>query len=362
MNTLFSNINNILLHPTNENTININDINSNINNENYSFMNDSYLFVLEYTKNYNNEIKEFYTSILESDGNRELINEASNSLIDYLKKIIDKFIEFIKSLFNKFKSKMASIFTSEKKILNNENLLKNYNGPGFELNGNNYSNINDNSNAIFTSNVKFIIDRINKAGSGSNSYSINSYSDDVRRDLQDIHDNIVNLTETIYDEFRGNLVNKNPISTSSFADALFRFYRNGEDSTSTLTIDSRTIYKSFDDFKNYKTKITYANSALDGIVEIFKIEKEIMNSDIIKSKNGNGDYIKFDPSRLSVSDKNIVEDRINLIIKAKMSIIQECCSICSLAFAAKLTAIKDEFVQNKKILSIALSKIKEEEK
>ena len=53
--------------------------------ETYSFTNESFDFVVEYTREYNTVLKEFYKNILESNDNQEIINE---SFSDFFSKVV----------------------------------------------------------------------------------------------------------------------------------------------------------------------------------------------------------------------------------------------------------------------------------
>ena len=55
---------------------------------------------------------------------------------------------------------------------------------------------------------------------------------------------------------------------------------------------------------------------------------------------------------------NVIYNKIDMYMKAKVTQVQQMSSIHTMAFSAKLQAAKDCFVQNKSILYKALSKIK----
>ena len=55
---------------------------------------------------------------------------------------------------------------------------------------------------------------------------------------------------------------------------------------------------------------------------------------------------------------NLIYNKIDMYMKAKVSQVQQMSSIHTMAFSAKLQAAKDNFVQNKAILYKALAKIK----
>ena len=85
--SIFNNINNILVQEdTNSNDINIENIHTDI--EKYSFMTETYDFILGYTKEYNNSLKEFYSNIMESGDNQEIITEAFDGFFAKAKEII----------------------------------------------------------------------------------------------------------------------------------------------------------------------------------------------------------------------------------------------------------------------------------
>ena len=78
-------------------------------------------------------------------------------------------------------------------------------------------------------------------------------------------------------------------------------------------------------------------------------------------KNFSDNDITYEKNRGSGTNKqitNVIYNKIDMYMKAKVTQVQQMSSIHTMAFSAKLQAAKDCFVQNKSILYKALSKIK----
>ena len=78
-------------------------------------------------------------------------------------------------------------------------------------------------------------------------------------------------------------------------------------------------------------------------------------------KNFSNDDITYEKDKSIGTNKqitNVIYNKIDMYMKAKVTQVQQMSSIHTMAFSAKLQAAKDCFVQNKSILYKALSKIK----
>ena len=117
MGSLF-NINNVLVS---ESAIYSNTALENLTETTYkkSFMSMAYDYITESTIFYDNLNKKFYKTVLESQGDFYIINEAFEGFIDKVKEIIKKFLEFIKRVFNEFIARLNGMFKSEKYLKKN---------------------------------------------------------------------------------------------------------------------------------------------------------------------------------------------------------------------------------------------------
>ena len=129
--SLFS-LDNILLNESNDSSSSNTSINiSNIgylDNEltNHSFVQEGYDFILEMGRDYMNAEKTFYSNILGSYGDDNIITESFKGFFGKIKDIIKKFIEWIKKIFKEFVLKINSLFSSEKYIKKHHNYLLSY--------------------------------------------------------------------------------------------------------------------------------------------------------------------------------------------------------------------------------------------
>ena len=136
--SLFS-LDNILLNESStiDKSINIDNIGyADIELKNYSFVQEGYDFILEIGRDYMNAEKAFYTEVLGSYGDDEIITESFDGFFNKIKDIIRKFIEWIKKIFKEFVVKINSLFSSEKYIKKNQKLLNKFESQDeFEFNG-----------------------------------------------------------------------------------------------------------------------------------------------------------------------------------------------------------------------------------
>ena len=126
--SLFS-LDNILLNESStiDKSINIDNIGyADIELKNYSFVQEGYDFILEIGRDYMNAEKAFYTEVLGSYGDDEIITESFDGFFNKIKDIIRKFIEWIKKIFKEFVVKINSLFSSEKYIKKNQKLLNKF--------------------------------------------------------------------------------------------------------------------------------------------------------------------------------------------------------------------------------------------
>ena len=147
--SLFS-LDNILLNESNDSSssnssIDISDIGY-LDTElmNHSFVQEGYDFILEMGRDYMNAEKTFYSNILGSYGDDNIITESFKGFFGKIKDIIKKFIEWIKKIFKEFVLKINSLFSSEKYIKKHHKLLNKFESQDeFEFKGYNFTRIND---------------------------------------------------------------------------------------------------------------------------------------------------------------------------------------------------------------------------
>ena len=142
---LFS-LNNILLendNTTSSSAIDIDNIGYVDNDvQRHSFVQEGYDAILEMNAFYCNAEKEFYTKVMGSYGDSNIINESFSDFFNKIKDIIKKFIEWIKKVFKEFVAKLAALVGSEKYIKKNAKLLNKFGSEDeFEFQGYKYTHI-----------------------------------------------------------------------------------------------------------------------------------------------------------------------------------------------------------------------------
>ena len=366
--SIFVNLDNILVQEnTQSNDINISNINSDTDIENYSFVDESYNFVLGYTKSYNEAVKEFYKNIMESEDNQEIITESFEGFFAKAKEIIKKFLAFIKKIFAKFVTKLNSLFKSEKYLEKNKNEFPKFTSEDeFTFKGYKFTLDNDipKSNALSA----WFDNDLAATDMTDNDSAINA--------IQSKYDALTNKLKDWYDEFRGQVIGVDyKISSSEFDIELKKVFRDDYESTIDITIDSTAVQEAYQQFHNYKDSVSKIEKIKKTMEDDYaKLEKALETS-FKKEKEGDGYFFKFDISRVSNSyaEKEInnftdssykqpvtneIYNKIDMYMKVKVTQVNQMSSIHSMAFSAKLQAVKDCFVQNKAILYKALAKIK----
>ena len=277
----------------------------------HSFVQDGYDAILEMNAMYCNAEKEFYTRILGSCGDNNIINEGFSNFFDSIKKIIKKFIEWIKKIFKEFVAKLAALVGSEKYIKKHKDLFNKFSSVDqFEFQGYNFTNVADDdipkSKAVemFESDSKFNkafqFDAIDFTGTDKNSGGVSDavigffksgsgeYYDDANKynsadfsswtEPRESGDesaiagrktatNTINTTldkriEAIKDnasdfreKFRAYVIGKvgnETYDSTEFSEALFEVFRDGESSTETITIDYNYVQDAYRRFDKYK--------------------------------------------------------------------------------------------------------------
>lgn len=397
--SLFS-LDNILLNESNNNSIDIDDIgymDTELNNQ--SFVQEGYDFILEMGRDYMNAEKTFYTNILGSYGDNEIITESFSSFFDKIKAVIKKFIDWIKKIFKEFVLKLNSLVSNEKYLKKNHTLLNKFDSQDeFEFNGYEFTNINNSDIPVATALSAFDNDDNGKGYlSSSNWYDSNNLSIadtdvDGRKGqttkLNTALDNklevLNNGLEDFYDIFRGRVIGKSDgtkIDSNDFAEELFEVFRNGESIPSDITIDATFVSEAYRRFDNHKETIKAIEKNQKEIIKdyealekyldkMIKLNKaDTKNMKLSVSDRSSIDYVANQIDVLSgtatgvsdLNDKLVYDtstfDKMNNYLKVQSSKVNQMCSIHTQAFTAKLEAAKDQFKQDKKILYKALQKI-----
>ena len=386
--SLFS-LDNILLNESS--TINIDNIGY-IDTElkNQSFIQEGYDFILEIGRDYMNAEKTFYTEVLGSYGDNEIITESFDGFFNKIKEIINKFIEWIKKVFKQFVTKINALFNNEKYIKKNQKLLNKFESQDeFEFNGYEFTNI-DKTNIPAANAQEAFIDETNGKGYFNNWYTKGDYNDTTDSDrtlrngetetlntaldnsLTTLNDNL----EDFYDAFRGKVIGKNEkIDSNDYPNELFSFFRNDENTTSNITIDATYVLEAYRRFDKYKDLVKSIEKTQKDMIKDYEALEKYLDKMIKLTKSdskntlsftsvGSNKYVSGQITALGVTDfsaKTVYDtstyDKMNNYLKTQSSKVSQMCTIHTQAFTAKLEAAKDQFKQDKKILYKALQQV-----
>lgn len=403
--SLFS-LDNILLNESStiDKSINIDNIGyADIELKNYSFVQEGYDFILEIGRDYMNAEKAFYTEVLGSYGDDEIITESFDGFFNKIKDIIRKFIEWIKKIFKEFVVKINSLFSSEKYIKKNQKLLNKFESQDeFEFNGYEFTYIESsnvpqaNACEIFNS-ASIFNNGITQSLTGNKGVNWNSYKtvvnnmnieDDTTSTIRDnitttLNNNLDTMTDELndhddlLDKFRALVINKSndKIDSSDFPNELFMIFRNGEDTPSDITIDSTYVMEAYRRFDKYKDVVKAIEKNQKAIIKDYealekyldkfiKLNKEGKSQKISSDLSSSNDFVSRQINYIGGNELNDLQvfntstyDKLRNYYKKWSTIVNQMCTIHTQAFTAKLEAAKDCFKQDKKILYKALQQV-----
>lgn len=319
-------------------------------------INESFLFTsLDFLKEINEEInlsnKILYKCISESEEEYSVVTESFSDFKEAIKKIIDKFIDFIKSICKRFFIHLNKIISSDKYLLKNLHLLDDFRMdiilyrsmykftlyPGIPLPIVSSEYNDDIETEYLKQKVAQMID--NRTSDQTTTDSVD-YTLDILKTLY--KNTVATYNEDRWEEFRGKVLDQDKrISKEDYADELFRIYRNGDSVKEAIKVDSSIINDSLYFFKNYKDIFKQVENLRN------KIEDDYRNIKKSLEKNTNDIFKDIDQIKIKTQEQKIAAD---MFFKAKANQVETMCSIHTLAFTAKLDAIKDKYIQDKDIL------------
>ena len=319
-------------------------------------------FIAESNKEFTDSKITLYNKILETTSTT-VIHESFSDFFVKVKEIINKFLKFIKSLFQRFLTQLARIIGSDKYLEKHKKDFDKFkDGDKFKIDGYKYT-FSDNipvPNALIQYNFDLFDHLLDFENSNTPTNKMIT--------IEDISKARTNLSDRLtdyYNDFRGRVLGKEDqkIYEVDYSDALFKVFR--DDSTTTEIIDIDRYFK-------FNKMQEYTNKQYKAIESAYKkVEEQI--KDLVK-RNGDLSYKVFvdrlpdgSDTRISyTSDKNNdtgvamasdVLTQLDMYVKVKTEQIQECSNIHTLAFAAKLDALKECAKQDKETLYKALSRV-----
>jgi len=404
---LFS-LNNILLENDNTSSSSAIDIDNigYVDNDvqRHSFVQEGYDAILEMNAFYCNAEKEFYTKVMGSYGDNNIINESFSDFFNKIKDIIKKFIEWIKKVFKEFVAKLAALVGSEKYIKKNAKLLNKFNSEDeFEFQGYKYTHIDDVSMPVAAALDMFngtigqenffsnIVSQHLKSDSADDYYGTKedkwnaadgfddaernrraTVTDKLNQALGKSIDTLNDSLDDYYEAFRGRVLGETKkYDSKEFTDRLFEVFRDDSDSTSSITIDSNFVIDAHRRFDKYKDTIKNIEKTQKDIIKDYEdLEKQLdklikynkTNMTVDFNDNFSRSYTSTQIGKLNNLGDNVIYssstvDKMQSWLKIQSSKVNQMCQIHTQAFSAKLEAAKDCFKQDKQILNKAIQMI-----
>ena len=354
-------VNDLALTPTIDRYSNVLE---SISVEDESFFLSALKEMVEIRRDYFEYRKILSKSILESGNDRELLTEGFSEFYDKVKAIISRILQFFKSLFERFITALNKIVMSEKYLIKHEKDFTKFDSKDeFDFNGYVYS-FND------TVPVCSILkdfetgfpgldpDRLT-ANTGTNKTYIDSQYEDLLKFVE---------SDGQYDIVRQKVICANtPIYKEDYSDELFRVYRSGQSSKEDITINSSKVIENITYLKEYKKTMDSVKRSKDRIEREYNDLEKFIKSMITKGSSNATDVVNMSlkgSGELKTKEFTVSKDtmtNIDLFINAKCNQIMEISNIHTLAFSAKLDAIKEDYKQTKSILYKALQLIQKRE-
>lgn len=385
----------------------------------HSFIQDGYDAILEMNAMYCNAEKEFYTRILGSYGDNNIINEGFSDFFDSIKKIIKKFIEWIKKIFKEFVAKLAALVGSEKYIKKHKDLFNKFSSEDeFEFQGYKFTNVHDNdipksgaveifnssnsndfnsafSDAKWYNSLDFNSDDFFGDGTGkyyddaTKKTDFNKWEDlddkdttikDARREatnkinkaLDTRIDAIKDNASDFREKFRAYVLGKSgneSYDSTEFNEALFEIFRDGESDTESITIDYNFVQDAYRRFDKYKDVTKAIEKKKNEMIKDYEDLEKHLDKFIKYNKNdhkidydiGGREYTDRILNNIGKNNKIIFDqstsDKMSSLLKVYSTRVNDMCQIHTQAFTAKLEACKDCFKQDKKILNKAIQQV-----
>lgn len=322
-------------------------------------------YLREMNIQYRDANRDMYRAIYEAQ-DLVAVNEAFSDFFQKIKEIIKSFLKYIRSLFERFITTLHRIVNSEKYLLKKEDVLKKFNSDHeFDYDG--YEFTIEPHIPVCDALAEFNQEFINLDFSELNGDQANNKSK-LKEQYKRLKDEIDNDK---YDKLRGRVIGKEDksIYQSDFSSELFELFRNDCNSTSIFTVDNAKVMECLRDMKDYKEVEKNVKKTKKDLEHEYKqIEKQIDR--LISSERTSGGFkVKVNDtsvirgsSNKDITLNNDAMNQLNLYMKALTNQITEMSTIHSIAFSQKLDALKDKYIQDKRILYIALSKIEKDKK
>ena len=317
-------------------------------------------FIKEANQNIVDAKKDLYKSISEAT-DQYVVLESFSDFFSKINDIINKFIQFIKSLVARFITHIQKLIKSDKYINSHKKEFDKFKDTDkFTMNG--YTYTFDPNIPAAAASVNFNKDLFEDLYNSSKDFDFS---------VEGINVAIANMNNNeVYDEFRGNVLQKGyDISIGEWDTELFKVFRNDDLDTSEIEVDSTLVHKTlnrFAAFNSYKKQVEADQKRIQNDYE--NVKKQV--KEIVRG-NGNLNMsafiermpqdMKTDIKRNNYTNQGIITGdlmyKLDLYTKIKVDQITEFSNIHTLAFSAKLDALKESYKQDRALLYTALLKV-----
>lgn len=319
----------------------------NVANYNRSYMSEALEFVSECDSIMDSATKSFYKALLEADANDMVaITESFADFKDTVSHIISEFLKFIKSLFDRFITMLTGLVKSEKHLKKHKaDFAKFTSEHEFKISGYEYT---------FAPGIPSLtpVDELTNITANWSTVTAASKASEIQTLYQTQTDNL----EQYYDQKRAQIIGKadGTVYEADFSDELFRLFRNGDNGRSEITITKSKVDESYIRFDGYETTRKQVVKDKQNIETAYKNLKHDLDKMGTRGTAGNDVTLTFDSTTLTGKDS---VSAMELLLKLHADKVQRLSDMHSLAFAAKLDALKECFNQDRAILYKALSRI-----
>ena len=325
-----------------------------------SYFCNAIAFINESNIKYTNAKLTLYKSISEAASSRVVLESFSDFFVA-VKEIIRKFLKFINNMFSKFLAFLSKMVEGDSTLKKYKNRLNDFTDDNsFKITGYKYT---------FKENVP-----VAEAILQYNNSILDGLWSERERDL-----NVLGVKDAISSidleqdcaKFRAQVLGEtDPIYVTEFSNVLFLTYRNNTSTAGEINVDAAYVNEVKDRYFSYNNTKRIINNHYKQLEKDYKtVENQIQdlvrrNGDLnakafmdrlpedtsIESIEGNTDL-----SGLTMSSELMTQ--LDIYVKAKVEQIQAYSNIHTLAFSAKLDALKECNVQDRNTLYMALNAI-----
>lgn len=307
---------------------------------------------LDFMREIDNEMlvanKVMYKSLLESGNNRHFIHESFEGFFETIKNIIKKVIKFIKSLFDKFIVAIARLFKIKSYLKNHLKELSKF-GKDHEFVWSGYE-YTINTNIPTTEVLEAFANTVEHESFGDKKITTAA----AKSKYDALSDNL----DDWYDKARAKVLNEDgAYSEAEYAEVLFAKFRNDMNSAIEITIDSTFVNDAIRRFNDKDRILKETKNNKTKIEEKYKKIEDAFDKGVAKLSGAK--YIaKYDSKEFELEDDAV--NYFDMWTKAKANQIHRLSNIHTLAFSAKLDAIRECYTQDVNILYKALYKVQGE--